>query len=46
MDQFFIMGTFSASTFIMYVEETFKNGPIYRYKKIFGEIVSKSRKKK
>ena len=40
---FFYYGApFSASTFIMYVEETFRNGPIYRYKrKILGEIISK-----
>ena len=44
---FFYGAPLSASTFIMYVEETFKNGPIYRYKKkISGEIVSKKRKRK
>ena len=30
---FYYGAPFSASTFIMYVEETFKNGPIYRYQK-------------
>ncbi len=35
---------FSASTFIMYVEETFRNGPIYRYeKKIHGKIINKKK---
>ena len=33
---------FSSSTFIMYVEDTFKNGPIYRYKKLIkGKIIDK-----
>ena len=37
---------FSSSTFIMYVEDTFKNGPIYRYKKLIkGKIIDKKNKK-
>ena len=44
---FYYGAPFSSSTFIMYVEETFKKGPIYRYKKkIFGEIISNKIKKK
>lgn len=44
---FYYGAPFSASTFIMYIEETFGNGPIYRYKKkILGEIISKKGKKK
>ena len=44
---FYYGAPFASSTFIMYVEETFKKGPIYRYKKeIFGEVVLKKIKKK
>ena len=46
MDQFYYGAPFSASTFIMYVEETFKNGWYRIQKNLWRNSFTKSRKRK